>query len=407
MAVDKSCTTPGVYMKSTVDIAIIGGGVIGSSVAYWLSISAPKSTRILVIERDPSYAFSSTALSAASIRMQFSNPINVAISKFGVAFIRDFQNIYGPENGPFDLGLKEDGYLFLAGTPAQSAILRQNNAIQRGQGADVSLLAPDDLQKRYPFLHIQDISLASLGMRGEGWFDNMGLLNGLKEINKRHNVSYLHDEVNAIKRSGQNVISLKLTSGDTLNVGQVVNAAGPRANRIARMAGLDIPVEPRKRTTFILQCPTPPPANTPLIVDYTGVYVKPEGDFWMAATQPIDDLAVAFDDFEPRYQEFEEIIWPKLAARAKMFEELRVKRIWAGHYAYNTLDQNAIIGRHPELDNLYFANGFSGHGLQQAPAIGRGLAELMLTGSFQSLDLGQLGLDRILRGEPFLEHNVV
>jgi len=381
--------------------------VIGSSVAYWLSLDPALRGKILVVERDNSYAKASTALSAASIRLQFSNQLNVAISKFGAEFIRNFRNLIGVRNGNYDLGFKENGYLFLANTIAQSETLRRNQAVQRAGGADTVLLTQEAIKSRFPFLNVNDISLASLGEHSEGWFDNMGLLNGLKLAAKSNGVKYLNAEVTAISSSKSKVISIQLDTGIRISADTFVNAAGPRAAQIAKFAGVDLPVEPRKRTTFVLHSHSPAPPKTPLIVDYSGVYIKPEGEYWMCACQPEIDPTVDFDDFEPNHQDFENIIWPKIAARSEIFEAVKVMRFWAGHYAYNTLDQNAIVGSHPELTNFYFANGFSGHGLQQAPAVGRGISELILSNNYQTLDLSDLGFERIISNQPFTERNIV
>jgi glycine/D-amino acid oxidase-like deaminating enzyme len=389
------------------DIVIIGGGVIGSSIAYWLSINPGFQGKTAVIERDSSYATASTALSAASIRLQFSNAINVAISKFGVDFIRNFAARFPPELPGVDLGFRENGYLFLASAQQRCEILRQNQRVQRAGGADTVLLDRAELKKRYPMLNLSDITLGSLGQKDEGWFDNMGLLNGLRDLAKHNGVRYLNDEVISLQRAGNQITTATLMSGAHLSAGSFVNAAGPHAALIAAMAGINLPVEPRKRTTFVFQAPKPPPPGMPLIVDSKGVYFKPEGQFWMGAVQPQPDPAVAFDDFEPRHAEFEDRLWPGLAARAPMFEAIKLRRMWAGHYAYNTLDQNALLGLHPEVSNLYFANGFSGHGLQQAPAVGRGIAELLVFGRYETLDMSPLGVARVVDGKVFRETSIV
>lgn len=391
-------------MRHDFDVVIIGAGVIGASIAWWLA--RMDRLKIAVIERDFSYRHASTALSAASIRVQFSNPVNVAISKFGAAFIRDFATFFEGDAGSRDLSFRENGYLFLATTDGQAEIMRQNNAVQREMGAEVTLMGPDELAARYPFLNAQGVVLASLGRRDEGWFDNMGLLSGFRELGKSLGVSYLEGEVAELHKQGQRVTDAILVNGDSVGGQVFVNAAGTRARAIARMAGLDLPIEARKRTTFVFQTPVAPTHDAPLIVA-PGVYVRPEGAYWMGAVHPQPDPAVELTDFDPRYNEFDDFLWPRLAALGPVFEAMRMKRAWAGHYAYNLLDQNAIVGKHPGLANLYLANGFSGHGLQQAPAIGRGLAELILTGGYRSLDLTELGVERILENRPFPERNIV
>ena len=390
------------------DVLVIGGGVMGSAIAYHLALMSGRKTRVIVIERDPTHEYSSTALSAASIRMQFSNRINVEISKFGGDFIRDFPSLFSDARENRDLAFREDGYLFLAGNEAQAETLRANCEIQRAGGADTRLLEPDALRQRFAFLNLTDITLGALGARGEGWFDNMGLLSGFRALARDRGVCFLHDEVVGLQQRRRGAITFaELASGGRISAGTVVNAAGTRARRVARFVGIDLPVEPRKRTTFAFRTQNAGPARSPLIVDNRGVYFRPEGNGWIAACQPEVDPAVALDDFEPRYHEFDDVIWPRLAHRSELFEAIRMQNAWAGHYAYNTLDQNAIIGRHRDVENLVFANGFSGHGLQQSPAVGRGVAELVLFGRFKSLDLSDLGPGRIIEAQPFREFNIV
>lgn len=389
------------------DVLIIGGGVIGSAIACFLSRMGGFDGRITVIERDPSYTQASTALSAASIRQQFSNPLNVAMSRFGVEFIRDFETLFAPPLTPVSLNLRENGYLFLAANARQAEILRANHKVQRAGGADVALLSPEALGARYPMLNTGDLTLASMGQSGEGWFDNMGLLNGLHDLAKHNGVNYLKDEVVSLTRDGARITAAHLASGARLSAGMFVNAAGPRAARVARMAGIKLPVEPRKRTTFVFQTPEPPPPDMPLMVDASGVYVRPEGAFWMGAVAPDPDPAAEWEDFEPDHTDFETRLWPALAARSRVFEAIRLRRMWAGHYAYNRFDQNAILGPHPECRNLCFANGFSGHGLQQAPAVGRGIAEWIAYGDYRTLDLTPLGFARVLEGRPYRETSIV
>ena len=399
----------------TYDVVIVGGAVIGSAVAYFLKANPDFNGSVLVIERDPTYRFASTSLSSSSIRVQFSNPINVKISQFGSAFIQDFaRTMQVAGEAPPDLNFHQGGYLFLAGTEAQAQTLRENHQVQVALGADVVLWDQEALAQAFPHLNVDDILLASYGRSGEGWFSNTGLMNGFKAKARELGAEYVTDDVVAIGREGAHVTSVTLKSGKVIQAGTVVNASGPRAGLTARMAGLDVPVEPRKRTLFVFDCATTPEGSArvnqgrlPLMIDPSGVFCRPEGRFFLSGAAPEDDPAVDFDDFEPRWEEFENQVWPALAMRAPKFEAIKVVNQWAGHYDFNALDHNLIVGRHPEVSNFIYANGFSGHGLQQGPAAGRAVSELITYGGFRTLDLSEVGYERIVAGKPFLEKAVI
>ncbi|MBL4807779.1 MAG: FAD-binding oxidoreductase [Rhodobacteraceae bacterium] len=380
------------------DIVICGGAVIGSAIAWFLE-DLGFDGEIVIVERDPSFANSSTALSASGIRQQFSQAINVQISRFGVDFIKS-----APDRWGVDLNLHEQGYLYLANTESGAQVLRQNHAVQVENGADTLLLDPAQLAAQFPHLNVHDLTLGSFGPSGEGWFDNMGLLNGFRQTSDTKRIV---DDITGLTLTNNKVQSVQLASGGTLSCGVFINAAGPNAASIAAMAGIELPVEPRKRTNFMFDCANSPPPTVPLMIDPTGVWCRPEGQHFLTGCCPTDDGPVDPDDFTPDHTQFEEIIWPALAARSVNFEAIKASRFWAGHYAYNTLDQNAVTGRHPEISNFFFANGFSGHGLQQAPAVGRAIAELVTAGSYQTLNLSPLGFERILSKTPFEEKCVI
>lgn len=402
-------------MKDSYDVVIVGGAVIGSAVAYFLTADPGFSGSVLVVERDPSYRTASTSLSSSSIRVQFSNPINVKISQFGSEFIRGFAETMQVAGEPKpDLNFHPGGYLFLANTEDQARTLRENHQVQRACGADVVLWDKGELARAFPHLNVDDILLASYGQSGEGWFNNTGLMHGFKAKAREQGADYITDEVVAIGRDGSRITSVMLKSGATIIAGTVVNASGPRAALTARMAGLDVPVEPRKRTLFVFDCARTPEGSAtvnggrlPLMIDPSGVFCRPEGRYFLTGCAPVDDPAVDWDDFEPRHEEFEEIIWPALAERSPSFEAIKVVNQWAGHYDYNTLDHNLIVGRHPEVTNFIYANGYSGHGLQQGPAAGLGVAELIVHGGFRTLDLSEVGYERIVANRPFLEKAVI
>lgn len=400
-------------MRDTYDVVIIGGAVIGSAVAYFLTENPGFEGSVLIIERDPTFAQASTSLSSSSIRNQFSNPINVQIGQFGTRFIREFASVMAVDGEEPDLNFHEGGYLFLASTPDQAQILRENHDVQISLGADVVLWDPAQIKAAFPHLRVDDLQLASYGRSGEGWFSNTGLMNGFRRKARAQGADYLIDEVTEIHRTGDRVTGVTLKSGQMISCGTIVNASGPRAAQTAAMAGLEIPVEPRKRSLFVFDCAHSPEGNAsvnggrlPLMIDPSGSFCRPEGKYFLAGTVPEDDPAVDWDDFEPRHEEFERL-WMDLSERSEAFEAIKLVNFWAGHYAFNTLDHNVVAGPHPEVRNFIFANGFSGHGLQQSPAVGRGVAEWITWGEYRSLDLSPIGYDRILRNEPFLEKAVI
>lgn len=393
-------------MQDRWDVAIAGGGVMGASTAWWLATMEPEA-RIVVLEPDPTYARAATALSVASIRSQFSNPVNVLISRFGIEFIRDFAARLGPAGEIPSLGLRENGYLFLSGSETGAAVMEELATMQRSLGAATEVWDRATLSRRFPWMETGDIAAASFGPRDEGWFDNMGLLSGFRNASRALGVTFHRDRAVSVRHTEGQVTGLSLASGATVDAKQTVLAAGTGVTPLIATLGADWPVEPRKRTVFVIDTPDARHADAPLIIDHSGIYLRPEQTGWITATVPDDDGPCALDDFDPAHDQFDELIWPRLYARSTGFGALKVVRSWVGHYDFNRLDQNAILGAHPDWPGLYLASGFSGHGLQQAPAVGRGLAEVILTGNWKTLDLSDLGVDRVLAGKPFLERAIV
>lgn len=389
----------------TRDVAIVGGGVVGSAVAYFLATDAGFKGSITVVERDPTYQRSATALSAASIRQQFSTPENIEMSLFGAEFIRSVNRTLSVDAEAPDLTFVEGGYLFLA-TPSGVDVLKENHEVQRRHGADVALLDPTALQARFPWLNVDDLAMGSLGLSGEGWFDAYTLMQAFRRKAIALGVEYVAADVAGMTCAGGQVQSVDLSDGSSVSCGVVVNAAGPYASDVATMAGLELLVRPRKRCVFVFDCRTPI-GPTPLVIDPSGVYFRPEGQGFIGGVSPPADQDPDTHDFGVDHHLFDEVVWPALAHRVEAFGAIKLLRSWAGHYAYNVLDQNAVLGPHPELSNFYFANGFSGHGLQQAPAVGRGIAELISHGSYQTLDLSRLSFERLLTGQLIVERNVV
>lgn len=395
--------------RTAYDIVIVGGAVVGSSTAYWLSQALGKRVSILVVERDSSYEFSSTALSTSAIRQQYSNPINVKISQFGIEIIRDFPRLMAPffkDEAPPDLGFREHGYLYCC-SPGGVEAARARVDLQRGLGAHTVFLEPGVLKDRFPWLEVEDLGGAAWGSRDEGWFDSMGMLNGFRRAARGSGVEYIDNAVVGLELAGGRVAAARLATGETVSCGTLVNAAGPRAQQIAAMAGLSIPVEPRKRYSFVFASANPIPGRMPNVIDLSGTFVRPEGELFLTGNTPLDDGPADYDDFRIDHSEFEERIWPALWHRIPAFDALKVQSSWTGHYEYNVLDHNGIVGFHPQVTNFMFANGFSGHGLQQSAAVGRGVSELIVHGAFQTLDLSPFSYERIPRNEPFFEEAVI
>ncbi len=386
------------------DVVIVGGAIIGSAVAYFLTADEGFHGRVLVIEKDPSYQDCSTTRSLASIRQQFSTPVNIHLSQFGVEFLRSVKDRLGAD---VEVSFRESGYLLLASQPGK-AILERNARVQTQQGADVCLLGPAELQVRFPWLATSDLAAGCLGLSGEGWFDAHSLLHALRGTVEERGAELLTGEVVGLHVSRQRLEAVQLADGRVFPCGELVNAAGPAAGKIARMAAIELPVESRKRCVFVFDCRQADVIqHCPLVVDVSGVYFRPEGQYFVCGVSPPEDQDPPTEDFRVEHHLFDEIVWPALAHRVPIFEAIKRVSAWSGHYAYNTLDQNAIVGRHPVMKNFLFANGFSGHGVQQAPAVGRGIAELIVHDAYQTVDITPLGFERILEGRPVQELNVI
>ena len=389
----------------TARIVIVGGGVIGSSIAYFLKASEPL-VDVTVIERDPTYARSSSALSAASIRQQFSTPLSILMSLYGIEFLRAAGTHLEVNGDKPSIDLREDGYLFLA-TPSGAATLHENHELQRRLGADIDLLDKPALHAKFPWLNTEDLASGAYGASGEGWFDGYGLMQAFRRKAQSLGVAYAADEITQLQRDHRRIVRAQGAGGASYSCDTLVNAAGAWSRSIAAMAGIDIPVHARRRSIFNVSSPARL-QRCPLLIDPTGVYFRPEGLTYICGTSPSadndrDDLPLD----EVDHDLFDDCIWPTLAHRVPQFEALRVENCWSGYYEYNVFDQNAIIGYHPDVDNLVFANGFSGHGLQQGPATGRAVSELILNGRYTTLDLSALGWERILENRPIVEKNVV
>ncbi|XP_015604103.1 FAD-dependent oxidoreductase domain-containing protein 1 [Cephus cinctus] len=417
-----------------VDIVIIGGGAIGSSIAYWLKSTAQKGLQVAVVEKDPTYSKASSVLSVGGLRQQFSLEENIQMSLFGSEFLRNINDYLGVEGfADVDVQFQPHGYLFLA-SEAGAETLQTNSKLQNSLGARNVILSPQMLRDKFPWINTEGIALGCLGLEKEGWFDPWSLLFGFKRKALSLGVDYIDGEaVDFIFVNKTQVVSddpffstpqelvVRLPNGtmNTISFSIAIIAAGAFSNNIARKANIGtgkgllsvpLPVEPRKRYVYCFHSPDGPGLNTPLTIDPSDTYFRREGlgGCYICGRSPeFAEEEPSIDNLDVDHKFFEEKIWPILAQRVKSFENLKVVSSWAGYYEFNTFDENGIIGMHPRHNNICFATGFSGHGIQQAPAVGRAIMELIVYSEFRTINLSKMGFDRFINIEPIRETNIV
>lgn len=383
---------------------IIGGGGMGSATACFLSAVAGPGERITVVERDPSYQSASSSLSASSIRQQFATPVSVKLSQFGWEFMRSCVDEDGVAGGA--VGLNERGYLFL-GQEHQAESLRARAEGNRALGVAITELTPTELTARCPWLNTSDIAYAAMGTAGEGWFDGYMLQQLYRSRARSRGVQYVKGEVIGLRTQGSRVVAAELADGSLVEADRFLNTGGPWSATLARTAGVEIPVRARRRTIFVVSCPQrlTGPEAFPILIDASGVFVRPEQHHFLVAVVPPQDRDADDLPLDPDFTLFDDIAWPLLAERIPAFEALRVERAWAGYYEFNTVDHNGLVGQ-VGPDNFYLATGFSGHGLMHSAGVGRGMAELLTHGGYRSIDLSPLSPRRLASGEHIVEDAV-
>jgi len=406
------------------DVLVVGGGIMGSSTAHWLA-GRKEGLKIGVVEHDPSYNTSATTLSVGGLRQQFSLHENIRIGLFARDFMRNYpHSLFGeqvPDNVP-DVRFQPHGYLFLA-SEAGYDILKDNRSNQVECGASTAMLSTSQLNKKFPWLSTDGVVAGCYGGDHEGWFDPWALLQAFKLSAVMQGVEYITGRATSFSYSNNKPSKAVVTKSDgscvEASFDKLLITAGGDSGHVGLLAGIGlgegdmgvpIPVEKRKRYVYVPHCPDGPGMDCPLVIDPCGVYFRREGlgGNYLCGQSPTEeqeptdtDLSVVDMDW------FDEQVWPVLANRVKAFESLKVKSAWAGNYDYNVWDQNGVIGQHPVLDNVYLACGFSGHGIQQGPAVGRAVMELILDGQYSSIDLGKFGFQRFIDKVKVLERNIV
>jgi len=383
----------------TYDILIVGGGIMGSSTAFNLVRLEPK-LKVAVVEKDPTYAQSSTTLSAANLRtVAFSLKENFLISKRTFEILATFESDMSVEGRQPGIYFRAEGNLFLCNAKGLASARRIFDT-HKSLGSNAEWFGPEEIKRRWPLYHMEGIAAGTFGPT-DGHVDAYGLLMAYKTKARSLGVEYLQDEAVSLTVADRRVTGARLATGRELTAGVTVNCAGAWAGPLARTAGVEIPVVPIRRQIFAVDTQVKPERPLPLTFHPSGLYLRSESGGLILCGKSLDEDPVAFD-FNWERERFMDVIWPELAAFIPAFESLRLVRGWAGLYEVNTLDHNAIIGPWPELEGFYLCNGFSGHGLMQGPAVGEHLAE-RLTGRHPTLDLSVFTPERILRNCPMGE----
>jgi len=385
----------------THDVAIIGAGVTGSAAAYFLKAAGVP--RVCVIEPDPTYARASTPVATGGCRRLFGLPENIRMSQYSIGFFKDFASHVAVDGYAPDVQWRQRGYFFVVG-PGHEKVLEQNYRLEKDLGVNVELMDRAAIAARYPWMRTDDLAAGVLSPE-DGWLDPNSVLQGFKKKAQSLGAEFVRDRVVGLTTRSRRVTELELASGDRVSADHVINAAGCWSGSIAKLAGMDLPVNPMRRFEHYVEIADELPPM-PLLKDPDRLVIRPEGRGYSVGLVKSDEPR-GFN-FDVDHEWFQDVVWPACAARIPAFEALKLKREWAGLYDENELDGNMILGNWPgRLDNFYVACGFSGHGLMHAPAVGRALAELIVKGRFETIDLSRMGYQRVVDNAPYPETGII
>ncbi len=383
----------------TSDVVIVGGSVVGSSVAWHLREEG-FTGRIVVIERDASYRRASAALAMGGIRQQFCTPVTVQMVQFSVELWKVFDRrmtvaTYSPR-----VWFRQRGYLFLADAATAPRLMARYEA-ERRAGAIVEMLAPDAIRQLVPDLALDDIVFGVFGSQ-DGYGSPREVLWGFRHAAEARDIEYLSGEVTSVERTGDRVSGAVLADGTRIGSPIVVNAAGPWAGRLATAAGLSVPVEPVKQMLFRCALPQHWPYRFPMVIDPGGVHWRHDDPTEPDMTDGLILASTKWDEptgehFDADHQRWEAEFKPALVRRIPALRDVCDARGWAGLYEM-TPDHNPVLGEHPALSGFIFANGFSGHGLMMSPATGHIVSELIRLGGSKTFDITPFAPDRFERG---------
>ena len=384
------------------DIAILGGAIMGSSAAYFLKTLAP-SASICVVEPDSTYEFCSTLRSSGGVRVLFSCAENIEMSKFGRTFLRRFSQDMAVGNREAPVDWVEGGYLFIV-PPHGMPLLEANFEQQVRHQCEVELLTPAQLKDRFPSMFVDDLG-GGVHSLCDGWCDPHGLLQGFRRKGVSLGVEYIEDRVTGLSAAGTAMREARLASGHTISADAFVNATGAWSAQLCEVVGMPLPVAPLRRFEHYFTAGNPM-ERLPYVKDLDRMAFRSEGVGFSGGLVNGDEPRGFNFDVDHGY--FERVVWHAAAHRFPPLEAAKCHRTWSGLYEQCELDGNPIIGNWKgQLDNFFVITGFSGHGMMHAPAAGRAIAELIVHGAFQTLDLTRFGYDRVVRGEPYPEAGIL
>ena len=378
----------------TVDVAIVGGGVMGLSVAYHLlTLGAVDS--VAICEQDPLHLRSSTGLSAGGVRDLFSTAVNIALARYSIRFFEEFcsRTAIAGEEGP-EINFRRQGYLFLMNRQNEAGFLRRAD-FQERHGVALERLDRAQLARRYPALRTEDLTGAIFG-KSDGFLDAYQVMQGLRQKAVELGAAFIDEPVRGIAVEGGRVVGLQTATVSLVARRGIVNAAGAWAGEVARLAGVGVPVLPVVRQVYVCKPPEDVFGGYPFVGAPSGLYFHPEpgGRLLMGKAMPDDKVGLSWDWDRRR---FEDLIWPELAERVPLMERTRLEGGWAG-LVENTPDLSGIIGEHPDVRAFYLLAGFSGLGLMLAPGAGLALAEIIGRGRACTIDVGDLRPERFAEG---------
>jgi glycine/D-amino acid oxidase-like deaminating enzyme len=385
--------------NNTHDIVIIGGGVIGCATAYYLLKFDPR-LNVAILEMDPTYERASTPLSDGNTRIQFNIKENIQMSQYGLEVLKTFAEDMAVGGEKPDPAFRQQGNLFVL-DEASRGESHEGMLLQKSLGCEVYWLTPEEVQAHFPIYNLKDCVAGAFGPH-DGTMSPMAVLDGYKRKVISLGAKYIQAEATEILKQGDQVVGVKLASGEILESNIVMNAAGAWAAKIAKTVGVDLPIAPTKRQVTIIETNYHNEKVLPLLILPSGLYLIHEGEGLFMVGKSFPDDYVGCDDFRWEKNVFEDRVWSELVEYIPSFDRLKILRGWAGLYEVNTLDGNAILGESSQVKGFFFANGFSGHGFQQAHAVGRYTAELML-GKAPSLDLSIFSVNRIAENKPVFE----